>query len=378
MAKRAFIFIYTFILLSGLTVSASISRIGDSERFEGNLTASDDFDNKGIINGDVMVYGARIKNTGDVSGDFIGFSFSGCDISGSVGGNVRTASGNLRISSQVYKNITVFTGDAYFTPQARIRGSTYLACGKARLYGVYEKNLFIYGQNITLGGEYKGNVTINGGSSNKIIIEEGASFHGRFIHHGSIPLENPPANYEFIKTDNYKSNLSGILIKSIFIPTALFLFVLIINKYFKEVFEKSVKRLKVSFIKCFLYGLLNILQIILLLIITLIISVSAYFCNAPFISAAVIFVFISFIIFLYSLCMFSFFYFIVSFIFKNSRKILKILYSVILILFITTAFNVINYFFNTEMIINILKCGLFSFSFIIGVGSINYKRERKS
>jgi cytoskeletal protein CcmA (bactofilin family) len=152
-----------FCMASGIALakSTTIETVKTDEVFpRDKFAAAQNFRNDGTIKGDMFFWAQSASSTGTVTGDIIG---AGQDVSlsGTVQGNIRTVGSNVTISGNVAKNVITCGAVVMITDGSRIDGSL-IACGQSIIVnGKVKGNARIFGEKITLQGEFFGDVTVN-------------------------------------------------------------------------------------------------------------------------------------------------------------------------------------------------------------------------
>ncbi len=221
------------------------------------FAAAQNFRNDGTVKGDLFVWAQSVSSTGTVRGDIIS---AGQDVSlsGTVQGNIRTVGSNVTLSGNVAKNVIVCGAVVMVTDTSNIDGSL-IACGQSVvLSGKVKGNTRIYGEKITLQGEFFGDVTINDLGIEKkerddldlkdnLVVLPGTIVHGTLKYAGKtadIQKGAKVADFNWIKTktaaDEGISKQTGKhvwkFVKLLFSTIVLFLLGLLIYRSFPAVF----------------------------------------------------------------------------------------------------------------------------------------------
>ncbi len=123
--------------------------------------------NEGTIKGD-LIFGAQdIWSTGTVEGDIIGAG-SELTVNGPVLGNVRVAGGTINLGGTTGKNVNLFGGVININKNSEIGGNLLILGGEMRIDGVVKGYTHIGGGEITLNGEFFGDVDVNTGFGEEI------------------------------------------------------------------------------------------------------------------------------------------------------------------------------------------------------------------
>jgi cytoskeletal protein CcmA (bactofilin family) len=106
------------------------------------------------IDGDAVVAGRIINLSQPVSGDVLAAGWL-VTLSAPASDDVRIAGGDVSILAPIEGDLTAAGGDLTVGPQVRVRGRAWLSGGTVRADGTFDRELQIYGDTVTVGGEVR-------------------------------------------------------------------------------------------------------------------------------------------------------------------------------------------------------------------------------
>lgn len=122
--------------------------LGAQEVHEGDyFVTGGDVEVSQVVTGDLFAVGSQVSVTGRIEGDVIAFG-GVLAIDGEVLGNVRAIGGQVFLNGRIDKNLTAVGGNMELAPGAVVMG-----------------NALFTGNEVTLNGEVKGEVAINGSTA---------------------------------------------------------------------------------------------------------------------------------------------------------------------------------------------------------------------
>ncbi len=241
------------VLLGGTVIALAaednpIIRAGQTR--EGDVIAGGvSITNDGVILGDFIAGVQTLTNTGEVEGDLIAGA-SQINVSGKIGGSLRVGAAEARVNCSIERNAMVFGSTVTIGENTVIKRNAYYLGGIVNASGRVLGNTSIHASNVTLGGIYEGDVTINDmneGTSLKLL--PGTIIKGKLTYEGITKFEVPDdvqvGSYSFIKiepvnnTKNQPSFSLWSFIKKIFTLLVYYLFALLIYKLFPRFFVRS-------------------------------------------------------------------------------------------------------------------------------------------
>jgi hypothetical protein len=125
----------------------------------------------GSIKGPLLVFGGRVVSKGEIlnSAKFIGGTVTG---ESTVGGNLQVAAGRVDLGKETV-----------------VRGTTWIAAGKARLQGRYEGELRVAAREVTIDGEVLGDLMID---AVEVVIAPSAVVRGNLLYRGPAEAKIHP------------------------------------------------------------------------------------------------------------------------------------------------------------------------------------------
>jgi cytoskeletal protein CcmA (bactofilin family) len=186
------------VILGGLSLAfalpqaafASEFRKGDTVEVRENETINGDvflFGNRirveGTVNGDVYLFSADASVTGHVKGDVIAFA-QGLRVSGDVDGNIRCFSNNITITGTVSRNVTSFNEILSLDSAGKVDGSLNGFGKTLSIDGHLGKDLMYYGEHAGISGTVGNGVRV---TSDTFSITSTASIGGLVKYEGNNP-----------------------------------------------------------------------------------------------------------------------------------------------------------------------------------------------
>jgi len=163
-------------------VSASETINGDIFLF-GNRVRID-----GTVDGDVYVFSQDVTVKGHVTGDVIAFAQT-LRVNGQVDGNVRAFTNNITITGSVGKNVLTFNETANLDASGKIGGSVTAFVKSLSLEGSVERDVLDFSQHLGISGKVGGGVRAKGESLN---IDGSAEIKGPVRFDGHEPPQVSP------------------------------------------------------------------------------------------------------------------------------------------------------------------------------------------
>ena len=117
---------------------------------------------KGTVIGDVVAAGGMVDVQGNITQDLI-VAAGDVSIKGKVGDDVRVAAGTLTIDGTIYDDLISFSGNTILSNTGSIGGDIASASGQLDLLGDVGGNVTGSGSEVTLGGAIGGNVDLSTG-----------------------------------------------------------------------------------------------------------------------------------------------------------------------------------------------------------------------
>lgn len=227
--------------------------VGEGGTYNGDfIAAGSSVTNDGTVEGDLIAAAQTISSAGYVDGDIIAAA-SDISISGETGGSIRACAGNINLASAVGRNAMLFGSNIIVDQNASVKRNAYLFGSVIRVDGVISGNTSVFGERVTLGGKFEGDVTVsNMSSESELNLLPGTVISGKLLYKGTkelyIPNTVKVGSYEFVKINPASQREmrgmkggSGIrnIIKQILTPVIYYLFALLIYKLFPRFFIKS-------------------------------------------------------------------------------------------------------------------------------------------
>lgn len=243
----------SFVLLSGTVIAVAaeespIIRAGETRNGD-FITGGMAVTNEGIILGDFIAGAQTVNNTGEVEGDLIAGA-SQINVSGKIGGSLRAGAADVKADCSVERNMMIFGSSVTVGENTVVKRNAYYYGGIVNASGKVMGNTSIHAGNVTIGGIYEGDVTINDmteGTSLNIL--PGTIIKGKLTYEGvtkfEIPSDVQVGSYSYIKIEpvnktNVQSTFSlWTFIKKIFTLLVYYLFALLIYKLFPRFFVRS-------------------------------------------------------------------------------------------------------------------------------------------
>jgi cytoskeletal protein CcmA (bactofilin family) len=157
----------------GETINGDIFLFGDRIRVDGT------------VKGDVFLFGHDATVSGHVEGDVFGFSQQ-LQVNGQVDGNIRAATNTLTIRGNVAKNVLTFDERVNFEPAAKVGGSMTIFVESLALDGSLGRDLLMFGNHLSVSGKVGGGIKMKGAA---LTINSGAEVDGPIHYEGDNPAE---------------------------------------------------------------------------------------------------------------------------------------------------------------------------------------------
>lgn len=161
---------------SAETINGDIFLFGDRVRIDGT------------VKGDVFLFGHDATVSGHVEGDVFGFAQQ-LQVNGQVDGNIRAFTNTLTIRGNVAKNVLTFDERVNFDPAAKVGGSMTIFVENLALDGNLGRDLMIFGNHLSVSGKVGGGIKMKG---NALTINSGAEVDGPIHFEGEKPAEVSP------------------------------------------------------------------------------------------------------------------------------------------------------------------------------------------
>jgi len=155
------------------TINGDIFLFGDRVRIDGT------------VKGDVFLFGKDATVSGHVEGDVFGFAQQ-LQVNGQVDGNIRAFTNTLTIRGNVGKNVLTFDERVDFEPAAKVGGSMTIIVESLSLDGSLGRDLLIFGKHVSVSGRVRGGIQMKG---NALTINAGAEVDGPIRYEGDNPAE---------------------------------------------------------------------------------------------------------------------------------------------------------------------------------------------
>jgi cytoskeletal protein CcmA (bactofilin family) len=139
----------------------------------------------GTVKGDVFLFGHDATVSGHVEGDVFGFAQQ-LQVNGQVDGNIRAFTNTLTIRGNVGKNVLTFDERVDFEPAAKVGGSLTIFVENLSLDGTLGRDLLIFGKHLSISGKVRGGIRMKG---NALTINAGAEVDGPIRYEGDNPAE---------------------------------------------------------------------------------------------------------------------------------------------------------------------------------------------
>lgn len=135
--------------------------------------------------GDLLAAGATVMANASIAGDAM-LAGGSVDIEKPVAGDVRVMGGKVTVNAPVAGDLILVGGTVIASSSAK---DTRIAGGSVRLTGAAGP-VVIYGSDITLAGEFAGDVTVQ--ASDRITIEDGTHIKGALHYNAPQEITVPP------------------------------------------------------------------------------------------------------------------------------------------------------------------------------------------
>ena len=258
------------------------------------------FRNDGTIKGDSFFWCQTMALSGTIDGDLIGACQS-ANVDGNVFGNIRIAAATINISGKILKNVNAFAAAVNIVDSSDIGGSLLAMGSNINIDGKVKKDVRLYGKNITLNGEFFGDVTVNEHKperkkekkkdiNSKLTILPGTVIHGTLKYAGDevdIQKGAKVTNFEWNKPGVSENKILGMgitnyiktIVRLIFITTLYFLAGFILFKIKPSAFAglEEIKPWSAAS-----HGLVGLFSIIGAVIIFIILIALSYFISPAF------------------------------------------------------------------------------------------------
>ena len=157
-----------YTLAQGETVKNDLIFFGKTARIEGE------------VDGDVIAFGQRVEISGHVKGDVICWA-QDLRVTGTVDGNIRAGANSIFLDGQVGKNVTLWMGNFEAASSSHINGGAIVGGGDEEFHGKLDRDLIVFGADITLNGFFGGDVLARSG---RLKIDSAAVIQGAARYKG--------------------------------------------------------------------------------------------------------------------------------------------------------------------------------------------------
>ncbi len=184
--KKTLFALLSLLLLSmpGMVTAAEMGS-GDNYVLPGNEVLRDNLyaaggtvQLNGSVDGDALVAGGNVTVSNNVANDLAAVGGTVL-VLGNVGEDARLAGGNVLVSGEIGGELVVAGGMVSVTPAAKVRGETIVMGGQIVLDGMFEGNVEIRGEEVTISGQVNGTVS---GDIDSLVIADGAVISGGLIY----------------------------------------------------------------------------------------------------------------------------------------------------------------------------------------------------
>ena len=155
------------------TINGDIFLFGDRVRIDGT------------VKGDVFLFGHDATVSGHVEGDVFGFAQQ-LQVNGQIDGNIRAFTNTLTIRGSVAKNVLTFDERVNFEPAAKVGGSLTIFVENLALDGSLGRDLLMFGNHLSVSGKVGGGIKMKGSA---LTINAGAEVKGPIHYEGDHPAE---------------------------------------------------------------------------------------------------------------------------------------------------------------------------------------------
>jgi len=155
------------------TINGDIFLFGDRVRVDGT------------VDGDVFLFGNDVNVDGHVKGDIFAFA-KFLQVNGNVDGNIRAFTNTMTIRGTVLKNILTFDDVVNLESAAKVGGSLTIFVQKLNLEGNLGRDLLIFTKHFTLSGKVGGGIRMKG---DLLTINSNAQVDGPIHYEGNKEAE---------------------------------------------------------------------------------------------------------------------------------------------------------------------------------------------
>ncbi len=155
------------------TINGDIFLFGDRVRVDGT------------VDGDVFLFGNDVNVDGHVKGDIFAFA-KFLQVNGNVDGNIRAFTNTMTIRGAVAKNVLTFDDVVNLESAAKVGGSLTIFVQKLNLEGNLGRDLLIFAKHFTLSGKIGGGIRMKG---DLLTINSNAQVDGPIHYEGNKEAE---------------------------------------------------------------------------------------------------------------------------------------------------------------------------------------------
>jgi cytoskeletal protein CcmA (bactofilin family) len=159
------------------TINGDIFLFGDRIRIDGT------------VEGDVFLFGKNANVTGHVKGDVIGFAQM-LEVDGQIDGNIRAFTNTLTLRGTVGKNVLTFDENVDLESSSKIGGSLTIFVENLNLEGMLGRDIFSMSKHLTVNGTVGGNIRAK---SAMLSFGPNAQVKGAIRYEGDAPAEVAPS-----------------------------------------------------------------------------------------------------------------------------------------------------------------------------------------
>lgn len=139
------------------------------------------------IDGDLSAFGGSVVSAAPVAGDTL-FLAGSVQSRAQIGGDMRAMGGSITIEKPIEGDL-VASGFSVFDT-SRIEGSVFIVAANASLEGGAFGPVTVYGNNVHLAGDFKGDVHIV--ASGRLALAPGTMIRGSLVYEAPEPANIPP------------------------------------------------------------------------------------------------------------------------------------------------------------------------------------------
>lgn len=143
----------------------------------------------GTVEGDVFLFGHNANVNGHVKGDVIAFA-QVLEVNGQIDGNIRAFTNTLTIRGSVAKNILTFDENVDLESSSKIGGSLTIFVENLTSEGTLGRDIFSMGKHLTVNGSVGGNIRAK---SEKLTFGPNAQVKGAIRYEGDEPADVAPS-----------------------------------------------------------------------------------------------------------------------------------------------------------------------------------------